>query len=228
MSTSGLPRDLITAAVVLTAYAVFKALRAGALSNSRNARKWVAAGACHGVALAYFVRTGIALAWPLAIILILVWATPLVSLLLFRSQRLLLRTRLAINHGELRRAESLLEAAGEAVNQSSPVDLEWNRIQYCELEGRLRIAEGRLAEAIPPLRESFLRACEFGITCYVHDSAKLLIDCYCALEQWEDAGEIRGQIGRFGISLDLPARRVSDSAASTPGEPADTISPRSL
>lgn len=220
-----LPGEAIAVAVVITASGVFRALERGPLSTLGNTRRWVAAGAAMGLALAWLVRTGFALAWPAAVILSLVWATPLTSLLLFRSQRLLLRTRLALGRGDLERADRLLAAAGEAVNQSSPVDLEWNRVQLSELEGSIRMAQGRFRDAVSPLRESYLRAVELGVPCYVRESGVLLLECYRTLEQWDDARELARQLS---VNPDSPARHASDSGASVPSGPADTISPRIL
>jgi hypothetical protein len=220
-----LPGEAIAVALVINASGVFRSLENGPLSNSRNARRWVAAGAAMGLALAWLVRTDFALAWPAAVLLMLVWAAPLISLLLLRSQRLLLRMRMALNGGDVERAEGLLAGAAEAVNQSSPVDLEWNRVQLSELEGSIRMAQGRFRDAVSPLRESYLRAVELGVPCYVRESGCLLLECYRTLELWDDAGELARQLG---INLDSPAMRASDIAASVPAGPADTISPRIL
>lgn len=227
-----------TALAVLT-WLVYRVQRANALANPRKIAYWLALGSAQAALLTYLVDPGSLVGVPLSLLLLLFWAAPGIVLLTSRSQQLLTLLEHALNRGDLQAAESLLARATEAVNDSSAVDIDWNRAQLGKLEGRLRLAQGRAVDAIAPLERGYTVARDLGVPVHVAETGELLFQCYCSTRQWDAAERLGEQLPNLArvqdlrslavaLSRDSQAMHASDSAASVPASPADTTSPRSL
>lgn len=210
-------------ALAVTTWLVYRLQRANALANRRNLIYWLGLGAVMAGLLAFLVDPGSLVGLPLSAMLLLFWAAPGIALAISRPHRLSALLEYSLNRGDLEAAEKLLPRASEAVTEASPVDADWYRVQLGRLEGRLRLEQGRAAEAIAPLELSYHLARDLGVPAHVAESGQLLLACYRSTRQFDAADRLSRQ-----LNPDSPATHASDSGASVPVEPAGTTSARIL
>lgn len=233
------PHQAAFAALAALTWLVCRIQRANALATPRKISCWLALGSAQAALLAYLVDPGSLVGVPLSLMVLLFWAAPGIALLTSRSQQLMTRLEHALNRGDLPAAEGLLSGATEAVNDSSAVDIDWNRAQLGKLEGRLRLAQGRVVDAIAPLERGYTLARDLGVPVHVAEAGELLFQCYCATRQWDAAERLGEQLPNLArvqdlrnlataLSRDSQAMHASDSDASVPALPADTTSPKIL